>query len=212
MKATTFITLFCCLFSPVALANAAIQIEFQTITLLRGAPSEDEIARMIDSGQLADTSGLSSKADAAGVFSIDKTKIFRLATEFDGNGNVLKFEDKPIGRTLSGTALEVNNLFDLQIRYTEYVKIGDAIYTTDRGLAFSQPVLEASTFASAVTAKPGRWIVIKKEGAKPEEKSYIAVRVRKISEQSSTGQPATSPESKSEGGDKPQLESEGLSR
>jgi hypothetical protein len=125
---------------------------------------------------------------------------------------VLKFEDKPIGRTLSGTVLEVDKLFDLQIRYTEYVKIGDAVYTTDSGLAISQPVLESSTFSSAVTAEPGRWIVIKKGGAKPELKSYIAVRVRRISEQASTGQPATSPEWKSEGGVKPQREAEGLSR
>ena len=44
------------------------------------------------------------------------------------------------------------------------------------------------------------------------ENNYVSNNVRRMIEQAGTGQPATRPESKSEGGDKPQPESKGRSR
>ena len=202
--------LFFALVTVVAMAVEAIEIEVQTITILGGAASEGEMGemgemiRMLDSGQLADPSGFSVVTDAGGEFRVDKTKIFRFASEFDRDGKALKQEDRALGRTLSGTAKENGSMFEVELKYAEVVKSGDVIHKTDSERAVSQPVFASTRCSASFTVEPGHWLLLPLLGAKPDVKSYLAVRVTKTlnGEQGGAGQSATAPESEPEGEEK----------
>ena len=164
--------------SAAASADDLISIQVQDISIDRGEVPLEEVARLVESGAIADPEPLSAVVLPSGDFETDLMEPFEYVAEFDGDGSPLRRVKKPLGRKVTGSVKRDKELVTIELTYTSTAKTDEVDYSLESGAKVSQPVFSTVRNSTGFLAKPGSWTILPLSSPPGiEHRRYLAVRV-----------------------------------